>query len=709
MSVARDLRAPEAAPSFGTFEDDPRLALRGLKIFEGLTDSERDRIAAAARVVRVEQDRILSRGEGETAAYCFILRGQVAFAEFAQGTVPAAPSAKRRTAPVMQVAERVVALFDVGEIFKNDHVGSARGEDGVKRDMALFTCVNVVLLEIPQRALDGILEDLPAIRERVDAKAEEAFYRQTLLKIDGRSELLDFYVKQGFEYAHAIKVIQTDKCIDCDECVKACEDRHGIARIERFGPRVGLMQFTLNCRSCTDARCIDVCNFDAIGYDERAAAPEVIVYDNCVGCTKCAKACPHEAIRMVDVREPEPIDLVSMVEAQKDRPATRVAKGEEKAPAKKKAKRIANKCDHCFGYEDMACISACPTGAIIQIDPRALFRRDGGLIERADKYFERAPFELGWSQTTRTQGVRAMHALFLFSAVFVVLAFWEYIARRIAPEATPYRLFVELVEGPASAASLALTLTPVSGFLRWMGYIGSAMMVLSALYTLRLHVPVIRRVGSARTWFDFHVVFGLAGPALSLLHTNFSIFDLAARPLVVSLWWAVFGIVVSGLLGRFFYTAIPRLEAAAERQRMELDRGIKGVADEWSQMTMSANVLAQFMKAQEKTGSDSAAALEQMGVGRALLELARMEWTRLGSAWALRRRTLRGMKNRKLRSAALSLVSQRAGVDRRLALYGLAKRLLAWWRGVHIAITLLMFVLLAAHVAISVYATGWGI
>ncbi len=28
---------------------------------------------------------------------------------------------------------------------------------------------------------------------------------------------------------------------------------------------------------------------------------------------------------------------------------------------KKKAKRIANKCDHCLGYSDLACISACPT------------------------------------------------------------------------------------------------------------------------------------------------------------------------------------------------------------------------------------------------------------------------------------------------------------------------------------------------------------
>jgi ferredoxin len=123
---------------------------------------------------------------------------------------------------------------------------------------------------------------------------------------------------------------------------------------------------------------------------------------------------------MVDIKEPEAaVDLVQLAAraGEKDRPGTVIAEGEEKKRAKKKAKRIANKCDHCFGYDDMACISACPTGAIIQIDPRALFRRDGGLIDRAEKYFETTPFELGYSQTTRTQGVWLMYSLFALATI----------------------------------------------------------------------------------------------------------------------------------------------------------------------------------------------------------------------------------------------------------------------------------------------------
>ena len=39
-----------------------------------------------------------------------------------------------------------------------------------------------------------------------------------------------------------------------------------------------------------------------------------------------------------------------------------------------RARRIANKCDHCVAYGDQACVSACPTGALIEINAYDLFR-----------------------------------------------------------------------------------------------------------------------------------------------------------------------------------------------------------------------------------------------------------------------------------------------------------------------------------------------
>src|SRR5687767_15961394 len=39
-----------------------------------------------------------------------------------------------------------------------------------------------------------------------------------------------------------------------------------------------------------------------------------------------------------------------------------------------KARRIANKCDHCAAYGDQACVSACPTGSLIEVSAYDLFR-----------------------------------------------------------------------------------------------------------------------------------------------------------------------------------------------------------------------------------------------------------------------------------------------------------------------------------------------
>ena len=702
--------APQASASAS--DDDSSLeaidALHRLPMFEALTGAEMARIARVATVARHDQDRIIPRGgtADTPAGYCFVVRGQVAFAEFERGKVPKPPAnKKKRITPTMQVAKRVIALFDLGDFFTNEHAAYARSDDGEKYDMALFTCVNVTLLFIPKAELDPIVAAVPGIKDAIEIKAEEAYYRQTLLKLDDRADLLDLYVKQGFEYAKAIKVIQTDKCIDCDECVKACEDRHGIARIERFGPRMGLIQFTLNCRTCEDARCISACNFDAIGYDEDQ---EVIVYDNCVGCTKCAKDCPHEAIRMVDIQSAVPeeeFDIVKMAQEGKDRPATVVAKGEEKKAKKKKPKRIANKCDHCFGFSDMACISACPTGAIIQIDPRALFRRDGGYIERAERYFEPAPFAHGWAATTRTQGVWAMLALFAVATAVVLVSTWEVMARNFDPSLSLWRYGISVLDGPVAAATYELKYTPVAGLGRWLGYIGAGMMTISALYTLRLHIPGLKRVGNSKVWFDFHVVFGLTGPLLSLLHTNFSIFGFTERPLVTALWWCITFIVVSGIVGRFLYTAIPKLEASTERERRKLDDGIQQVADQWASMTMSANVLSQFLKAQEKSAEGSVAA--QGTAWQFFVFMVQSEISRLKAEWALRTKTMGDMKNHKLRRTTLRLMSRRSVIERRMQFYDVAKRLLAQWRGIHIGISIVMFVLLVVHMAISIYAVGW--
>ena len=229
------------------------------------------------------------------------------------------------------------------------------------------------------------------------------------------------------------------------------------------------------------------------------------------------------------------------------------------------------------------------------------------------------------------------------------------------------------------------------------------MMTVAALYTLRLNVPGLRRVGNSKTWFDFHVVFGLAGPVFALLHMDVKIFETYWVTLLV--WWPAFFVVVTGVVGRFIYTAIPRAELVTARDKRKLDAGIQDVTDQWSSMTMSANVMKQFLKAQEKQ-EEKEHDLE-MGLWGFVKFFFQSELRRRQGVRDLDRGLLGKLKNQKLRSTALKLMTRRAQVERRTQILGVARRLLARWRAYHIGISIFMLLTLLCHVALSIYATGF--
>src|SRR5262249_42037326 len=103
--------------------------------------------------------------------------------------------------------------------------------------------------------------------------------------------------------------------------------------------------------------------------DERK---EVVINEaTCTGCTACAQACPYQAIDMVEVEPDAPMFKKAFKHRLEKRDALRFGPGTGRVA---RTRRIANKCDHCIAYGDQACVSACPTGSLIEISGHALFR-----------------------------------------------------------------------------------------------------------------------------------------------------------------------------------------------------------------------------------------------------------------------------------------------------------------------------------------------
>lgn len=154
---------------------------------------------------------------------------------------------------------------------------------------------------------------------------------------------------KGFELADGIVIVDPVKCTGCRRCETNCTAFNDgkahpyISRIKvgqnynfgKTGPTINyqngdgqLGDFTIvgeTCRQCESPRCINACPMDAIYVDEKTGA-RVINKDSCVGCGRCAVACPYD----VPTVDPET----------------------EKS----------TKCTLCEG--EPSCAAGCPTGAI---------------------------------------------------------------------------------------------------------------------------------------------------------------------------------------------------------------------------------------------------------------------------------------------------------------------------------------------------------
>lgn len=103
------------------------------------------------------------------------------------------------------------------------------------------------------------------------------------------------------------------------------------------------------------------------------------------------------------------------------------------------------------------------------------------------------------------------------------------------------------------------------------GIVGFILMLLTVtLYSLR-KLRSDARWGTTAVWLKSHMVMGLVGPYMVLLHTAMKFNGLAGLAMLLTVV-----VVVSGLVGRYIYTRVPRTieegEAAAGVQHEDLER-----------------------------------------------------------------------------------------------------------------------------------------
>lgn len=95
-------------------------------------------------------------------------------------------------------------------------------------------------------------------------------------------------------------------------------------------------------------------------------------------------------------------------------------------------------------------------------------------------------------------------------------------------------------------------LTPEKGLGYWLGIGGSLAMLALLLYPLRKRMGRAHWLGSTAVWFRAHMMLGLLGPALILVHCNFKPGSLNSTVALV----AMLLVAGSGLVGRYLYSRV---------------------------------------------------------------------------------------------------------------------------------------------------------
>ena len=97
----------------------------------------------------------------------------------------------------------------------------------------------------------------------------------------------------------------------------------------------------------------------------------------------------------------------------------------------------------------------------------------------------------------------------------------------------------------------------------WLGVSGAVMMLSLFLYPLRKHVRIFHNWGRIKFWLWFHMVVGIGGPLVILVHCTFRVGSLNASVALYSM----IVVAISGVVGRFLYR---RVNSGLDGQRTDL-------------------------------------------------------------------------------------------------------------------------------------------
>lgn len=223
-----------------------------------------------------------------------------------------------------------------------------------------------------------------------------------------------------------------------------------------------------------------------------------------------------------------------------------------------------------------------------------------------------------------------------------------------------------------------------------LGVLGFTLMLMTeTLYSLRKRSRTAKW-GRLANWLQFHIFTGLVGPFLVLLHTSWKFNGLAGVVMLLTLI-----IVVSGVIGRYIYTAVPRTADGAEIQARHLSNMISEIEREMEEFA-AANPAIQ--KQQQRL-----AAIQQARSSGATAVLGRVftEWSERLQGWQEQRQAQAALRPQI--KTMEKLARERRALYRQIDSLAAARRMLSIWHTIHIPIGMALFAAALVHILAAIY------
>lgn len=240
----------------------------------------------------------------------------------------------------------------------------------------------------------------------------------------------------------------------------------------------------------------------------------------------------------------------------------------------------------------------------------------------------------------------------------------------------------------------------------WLGVLGGVLMLLLFAYPLRKRVRFMARWGAAKWWFWVHMVLGVLGPTLVLVHSTFQVGSVNAGVALYSMLI----VAGSGVVGRFLYM-----------------RTARGWRDEQLALSQQAQLLSQLLDSLPTGLAAPASAWDELRrLERSVQEASSRDAPQWGLFFTLpwrlsrlRRAVWRGLKNDltglangrdwdrrqfriELRRLRAALHAYTDGVLR-VAQFAAAARLFSLWHVLHVPFVYVMVLCAIVHV-VAVHA-----